>query len=185
MRFATVLFCAALTTLAGCSSPLEDTAGAGAGGVAASSPGDASGASGMGATGVTGAPLDDATANAVQQNLAATGDRVYFDFDSYALTPEARATIEQQAALLNRTPSVSVTIEGHADERGTREYNLALGDRRANSVKDALISYGVSPGRIDTLSYGEERPEVLGSNDAAWARNRRAATTVTGGRAGS
>lgn len=177
MRFAAILFCLALTILAGCETPLEDTAGVG--GAGASAPGDASGASGAGATGVTGAPLDDATANAVQQTLAATGDRVYFDFDSYTLTPEARATVEQQAALLNRTPAVSVTVEGHADERGTREYNLGLGERRGNAVSDALSASGGSASQLTTVSYGEERPVCMESGDSCWSRNRRVEIVYT------
>ena len=105
-------------------------------------------------------------------------DRVYFDFDSYSLDGEDRATLDAQADWLARNPNVSVTIEGHADERGTREYNLALGDRRANSARDYLQSRGVAAGRMQTLSWGKERPAVEGSNESAWAQNRRAVTVV-------
>jgi peptidoglycan-associated lipoprotein len=107
------------------------------------------------------------------------GDRVFFDFDKFNLKPEARKTIEKQAAWLKANPAVRITIEGHADERGTREYNLALGERRANSAKDYLISLGTNPGRIKTISYGKERPVAMGSNEAAWAQNRRSVTVVT------
>ena len=106
------------------------------------------------------------------------GDRVFFGYDSYTLTPEAISQLELQAQWLRQYPSVNVLIEGHADERGTREYNLALGDRRANAVKNYLVSLGIDPRRIDTISYGKERPEMLGSNAESWAKNRRAVTVV-------
>ncbi len=110
--------------------------------------------------------------------VAAVGDRVFFAFDKYDLTPQARETLKQQAAWMKRYPDVEVVVEGHCDERGTREYNLALGERRANSVRDYLIALGVSPDRITTISYGKERPMALGSNEAAWAQNRRGVTVV-------
>jgi len=106
------------------------------------------------------------------------GDRVFFGYDRYDLTPEARAILDNQASWLQQYPDLSVTIEGHADERGTREYNLALGERRANSVKNYLVALGVSPARINTISYGKERPAVPGSNETAWAQNRRGVTKV-------
>jgi peptidoglycan-associated lipoprotein len=105
-------------------------------------------------------------------------DRVFFDTDVYALSGEARATLDAQAEYLLRYPSVSVTIEGHADERGTREYNLALGDRRANSVRNYLESRGIAAGRMTTISWGKERPAVEGSSEEAWSRNRRAVTVL-------
>lgn len=106
------------------------------------------------------------------------GDRVYFGYDRSDLTPEALQQLNIQAQWLNQYPNLGIVVEGHADERGTREYNLALGERRASSVRDALMSMGVSPARIRTISYGKERPEVVGSNAESWARNRRAVTTV-------
>jgi peptidoglycan-associated lipoprotein len=106
------------------------------------------------------------------------GDRVFFGFDRSDLTPEARATLDRQSAWLKQYPNVSVTIEGHADERGTREYNLALGERRSNAVKKYLVAQGINPARVKTISYGKERPAVLGSNEAAWAQNRRGVTVV-------
>ena len=106
------------------------------------------------------------------------GDRVYFGYDRSDLTPEALQQLNIQGQWLNQYPNLNIVIEGHADERGTREYNLALGDRRAAAVRDALVSMGVSPVRIRTISYGKERPEVVGSNAESWARNRRAVTTV-------
>jgi peptidoglycan-associated lipoprotein len=105
-------------------------------------------------------------------------DRVFFELDSYTLDGEDRATLDAQVTWLQRYPNVRVTIEGHADERGTREYNLALGDRRANAARDYLQSRGIDPGRMQTISYGKERPAVEGSNEAAWAQNRRAVTVV-------
>ena len=107
------------------------------------------------------------------------GDRVYFGYDKFNLKADATKTLDRQGAWLKANPSVTVTIEGHCDERGTREYNLALGERRANSVKDYLVSLGVNPARLKTISYGKERPVALGSNDAAWGQNRRGVTRVT------
>lgn len=106
------------------------------------------------------------------------GDRVFFELDSSALTPEAQETLRKQAAFMLQNPGLKATIEGHCDERGTREYNLALGERRANEVKDYLVNLGVSPNKLSTVSYGKERPAVLGSNEWAWSQNRRAVTTL-------
>ena len=105
-------------------------------------------------------------------------DTVHFAFDSSDLDSQARAILDSQAQWLTQYPNARITIEGHADERGTREYNLALGDRRANSAKNYLAARGVSPGRISTISYGKERPIALGSDEASWAQNRRAVTIV-------
>jgi peptidoglycan-associated lipoprotein len=105
-------------------------------------------------------------------------DRIFFELDSYSVDNEDRATLDAQAAWLMRNPNVRVTIEGHADERGTREYNLALGDRRANAARDYLQSRGVTPDRMQTISWGKERPAVEGSNEYAWSQNRRAVTVV-------
>ena len=106
-------------------------------------------------------------------------DRVFFAYDSYSLAASAQATISKQAKWLKANPSVAIAVEGHADERGTREYNLALGDRRASSVKDYLMSQGISSNRISTISYGKERPVKSGSNDTAWAQNRRSVSVRT------
>ena len=116
----------------------------------------------------------------LQDFVISAGDRVYFDFDSYDLRPEAQQTLAQQAQWLNRYPNVQVIIEGNADERGTREYNLALGARRANSVAEFLVARGVSAGRIQTISYGKERPIAEGSDEEAWAKNRNARTNFQG-----
>ena len=106
-------------------------------------------------------------------------DRVFFAYDSYSLAASAQATLSKQAKWLKANPSVAIAVEGHADERGTREYNLALGDRRASSVKDYLMSQGISSNRISTISYGKERPVKSGSNDTAWAQNRRSVSVRT------
>lgn len=116
--------------------------------------------------------------NTQQYLVSVIGDRVFFDFDKYNIKPSAAARLEEQAAWLNAYPELTVTIEGHCDERGTREYNLALGERRANAVKDYLGALGVNANRISTISYGKERPTVPESNEAAWAQNRRGATNV-------
>lgn len=113
---------------------------------------------------------DDLTVN--------VGDRVFFGFDQSELSAEARATLDRQVAWLKKYDTVSVTVEGHCDERGTREYNLALGDRRAMSVKNYLVAAGIEASRVKSISYGKERPAVLGSNEQAWAQNRRGVTTV-------
>lgn len=109
------------------------------------------------------------------------GDRIFFDFDKSDLRPDAIDQLNRQADFLKMNDSITVTIEGHCDERGTREYNLALGDRRAASAKQYLESVGVGGGRMDTISYGKERPAVLGSNEDAWAQNRRAVMVVKSG----
>jgi peptidoglycan-associated lipoprotein len=114
-----------------------------------------------------------------QQDLVVNvGDRVFFDYDQYNLQSESRKVLEKQAAWLKENGAVKVVIEGHADERGTREYNLALGERRANSVKDYLVALGVADNRIDTISFGKERSVAQGSNEAAWAQNRRSVTVT-------
>lgn len=103
---------------------------------------------------------------------------IYFDTDRYNIDSADAAALQTQAQYLGQYPNISITIEGHADERGTREYNLALGERRANAAKNYLASLGVDPGRIRTVSYGKERPVALGSNESAWAQNRRAVSIV-------
>ena len=110
--------------------------------------------------------------------LVNVGDRVFFGYDRHDLTAAARATLERQAQWLQRYPNRRMVVEGHADERGTREYNLALGERRATAVKNYLVAVGVSPSRVTTISYGKEQPAVLGATEAAWAQNRRGVTVV-------
>jgi len=117
----------------------------------------------------------------VQDFVINIGDRIYFATDSYDVTPDAQAVLAAQAQWLNRYPAVRVRIEGNADERGTREYNLALGARRANAVREVLIGAGVSASRIESLSYGKERPIDPGTGEDSWAKNRNARTAITDG----
>jgi len=117
----------------------------------------------------------------VQDFVINIGERIYFDTDSYDVTGDAQGVLAAQAQWLNRYPAVRVRIEGNADERGTREYNLALGARRANAVREFLVSQGVSGSRIESLSYGKERPIDPGTSEDAWAKNRNARTAITDG----
>jgi peptidoglycan-associated lipoprotein len=127
-------------------------------------------------------PMGGGFAPGSQQDLAATaGDRVFFAYDKSDISAEGQQILQRQSQWLQRYGQVTVTIEGHCDERGTREYNLALGERRANAVKSVLIALGVPAGRIQTISYGKERPIVVGSSEEGYAQNRVAITTVNGG----
>ena len=117
-------------------------------------------------------------ASAEQQQLVKIGNIVRFDYDSSALSTESRSTLNAQAAFLRSNPSLRITVEGHCDERGTREYNLALGERRASAARDYLVAQGIDGARIRTISYGKERPEMVGSNEEAWSRNRRAVSVI-------
>jgi peptidoglycan-associated lipoprotein len=105
-----------------------------------------------------------------------SSDRIYFALDRFDVDSEDRTILDSQAAWLRQYPNVRITIEGHCDERGTRDYNIALGERRANAAKNYLVSLGIDPGRITTVSYGKERPAAMGSNEQSWAQNRRAVT---------
>ena len=129
------------------------------------------------------APVTDtsgATAPGSQADFLAKvmSDRIFFDTDSSDVDANDQATLRSQAAWLAQYPRVRATIEGHADERGTREYNIALGERRANSTKNALAAMGVDAGRMTVISYGKERPDATGSDEASWAKNRRAVTVT-------
>ena len=139
-------------------------------------------ASGSSSSSVTTAEAVSSSTTATQmsdaEKLAQVGNTVYFGFDSSELAAEAQAILDRQAAFLNANPTMVVIIEGHADERGTREYNLALGDRRAVAVRDYLLAKGLNAARVRTVSYGKERPTVSGSNEESWAKNRRAATAL-------
>ena len=112
------------------------------------------------------------------ENAVGGSTVIYFDTDRFNIDSSDAAALQAQAQYFAQYPQVNFTVEGHADERGTREYNLALGERRANAAKNYLVSLGVSPNRIRTVSYGKERPVALASNEAAWAQNRRAASVV-------
>lgn len=140
------------------------------------------------AEGTEGQPTADPDAGAGQvvpgsqedflANVGQYGDRIFFDTDKFNVDAEDQATLQRQAQWLARYPNVRVTVEGHADERGTREYNLALGERRANSAKNYLASLGVDASRVQTVSYGKERPQAMGSDEQSWAQNRRAVTVT-------
>ena len=141
---------------------------------------------GMQREGITDTALSDVYGDNLQGPAAGTqadlvtnvGDRIFFGYDRYDLSPEARSVLEAQAQWLGQYPTLSIAIEGHADERGTREYNLALGERRANSLKNYLVALGVAPNRLNTISYGKERPSIAGANDSSWSQNRRGVTKV-------
>ena len=180
MRFSFVSLLAAVALVAACETAPEAGGGAAGAGGAGSGAGAAAPSVGTGSPDSVPGPAPGSVEELVQ-----VGDRVFFDFDKYDLTPDARDVLRRQATWLNRYPQVTIVVEGHCDERGTREYNLALGERRANSVRDYLVALGVSPGRVRTISYGEERPVALGSNEAAWAQNRRGVTSIASGAAGS
>ncbi len=119
------------------------------------------------------------TAGTQEDLIVNVGDRVFFEFDSSELTVDAQATLDAQAAWLMQYPGTNITIEGHADERGTREYNLALGDKRAFAVYSYLAQAGIDTNRMEYISWGKERPEVVGSDETAYSQNRRGVTTVT------
>ncbi len=118
------------------------------------------------------------TAGSKEEFVAEVGDRVFFGFDSSDLSGDAQMTLDRQGTWLQKYPSVRVTIEGHCDERGTREYNLALGERRANAVKDYLVARGVDGSRVVTISYGKERPMAFGNDETSWSQNRRGVTSI-------
>ena len=119
------------------------------------------------------------TAGTQEDLIVNVGDRVFFEFDSSELTVDAQATLDAQAAWMMQYPDTNITIEGHADERGTREYNLALGDKRAFAVYSYLAQAGIDTNRMEYISWGKERPEVVGSDETAYSQNRRGVTTVT------
>jgi len=163
--------------LAACETTPEDTGAAQGSGTAGAGAGAGS------ASSVTSSELASRTPAGVrvgsQEDLVINvGDRVFFALDSHQLQPEARATLEKQAQWLRQNPAVTVTVEGHADERGTREYNLALGERRASAVRDYLVALGINGNRVKTVSLGKERPVDPRSTEEAWAKNRRGVMVV-------
>ena len=175
---------AALLLLTACQSSPSTTAdavNAGAGAGAGQGVAQAPVTTAPGGGGAAPAPRTGTAAGTADQFMLEVGDRVFFDFDQFTLTPQARATLERQAAWLRQYPSARITVEGHCDERGTREYNLALGERRANAVVAFLVQLGVNANRIATVSYGKERPIALGSNETSWGQNRRGVTVVQSG----
>jgi len=154
---------AGLLLLAACSQTPPNTGNTGGGG---------SSSGGGGTTSTAPAP------GSKEEFAQIVGDRVFFDYDKSVIKPEGRTTLQRQADWLKKYGNFTVTIEGHCDERGTREYNLALGERRATAVRNALVALGIPANRVKTISYGKERPAVLGSNEAAWAQNRRGVTVL-------
>ena len=159
-----------LLLLAACGNRPETEAGG---------PGGFGGPGGLGGLGVPAGISASRFGPGSQQDLAATaGDRIFFAFDSAEITSEAQLVLQRQAAWLKRYPNLAATIEGHTDERGTREYNLALGERRAQAARSVLVALGISPSRLSTISYGKERPAVPDSTEEAYAQNRRAVTVM-------
>jgi peptidoglycan-associated lipoprotein len=154
-----------LIAMAGCSKKMREGDLPGAGGVGPGGPGSPG----------YGRPTPGTQADFVQSIIA---DRVFFDTNRSDIDADDANVLRSQAEWLRRYPQKRVVIEGHCDERGTRDYNIALGARRANSAKNYLASLGVDPARISTVSYGKERPEAMGSNEESWARNRRAVTVT-------
>lgn len=126
----------------------------------------------------TGAGTNTVRPGSQEDLVANVGDRVFFNFDSAQVRADQRPVLQRQAEWMGRYPDVRVQVEGHSDERGTREYNLALAQRRANSARDVLVAGGVNGARVSTISYGKDRPAALGSDEAAWAQNRRAVSVV-------
>ena len=172
MRMKILSMAAALLLVAACASEEKEvstSSGSGASQQNSASPSASSGSS-------VSAPAPGSV-----EEFVTIGDRVYFDLDKAEIRNDGTSTLNDQAAWLKKYPNITIVVEGHADERGTREYNLALGERRANAVKEYLVSRGVSANRIETVSYGKERPAVLGSNNSAWAQNRRGVSVVRGG----
>ncbi len=144
-----------------------------------------SGGRGGAGSGVSSSPMGGVTSNALggregaQQQLATeAGDRVLFETDSHSLNNQAVGILERQVAWLKRNGQWRVVIEGHCDERGTREYNLALGDRRAAAVRNYLVNQGIPASRVTTISYGKERPVAVGNSESSWSQNRRGVTVL-------
>lgn len=162
VRFTCVVAAAAL--LAACASDPKDDMGSDSMGTTTSQPAPA-------------APSGPAMDSSEYFNQV-VGNGVYFSLDSYDLNGAAQATLRGQAAWLSQNPSRTIVVEGHCDERGTREYNLGLGERRANAVKDYLVTLGVPSSRVRTISYGKERPVCVASNEECWSRNRRGVSVV-------
>ncbi len=134
------------------------------------------------ATNTGGSDIVPGSAADLEQNV---GNRVYFALDSYSLDSAARAQLQKQAQWMQQWPSTTVRVEGNCDERGTREYNLALGDRRASAVRDYLISQGIDPSRLETISFGKDAPTCGASTEECWSQNRNGTTALTGGAVGS
>jgi len=160
MKITTIAALAAVSLLAACASKPKN---------------DMSNTNGMS----TGGPTSSGPIGGSEEDLVQNvGDRVFYEFNKSTLTDEAQATLSKQAGWLARYPNVRIQVAGNADDRGTEEYNLALGNRRANAARDFLVAKGVSNDRISTISYGKDRPTALGDDEQAWAQNRNAITSV-------
>lgn len=170
MRTTIVSLAAAAALLAACAQDPEATSSAGGTGDAVTTTTDKA---------VTPLPGPTGPELGTQQDLVVNiGDRVLFDFDQYAVRADQEAVLRRLAGWMRQYGNIALTLEGHADERGTREYNLALGERRANAVKDYLASLGIAADRLFVVSFGKERPAVLGANEAAWEQNRRSVFVI-------
>jgi len=179
MRLQVISSIAALLLVAACETAPEETSDSAGSGSATTSSSSNTTSSSAGATASSDAMKPAGPMKGSQEDLVANvGDRIFFEFDSFAIGPRARGTLERQASWLNRYGNITLTLEGHCDERGTREYNLGLGQRRAEAVKKYLMALGVAENRLATISYGKERPVALGSNDQSWAQNRRSVARI-------
>jgi peptidoglycan-associated lipoprotein len=161
--------------ISACTTTKQDTSDATGSGDASTGSGDASILADLSKTTLGGPEVVPGTQEDLIVNV---GDRVFFGYNSSELDSDAQQLLQDQAAWLKQYSEKLITIEGHCDERGTREYNLALGEQRAQAVKNWLVLLGIDTSRLSTISYGKERPAVIGSNDGAWSQNRRSVTTI-------
>lgn len=155
--------------LAACSNASEENGGATGAGMNSGSAGGMGGSS---------SSMNGPAPGSAEEFMTVVGDRVFFGLDKYTVSPEGQAILRNQATWLKRYPNRSLVIEGHADERGTREYNLALGERRATSVRDFLAAQGIAPQRLRVVSYGKERPACAQSSEECWSMNRRGVSVL-------
>ena len=181
MRFKILSLLAAMALVSACSTAPEDSAdSSGSGEATTSSTADTSSSSS--GSSVAPSTVDEVVAGSERDFLINVGDRIFFDFDRSDIRADAQSALAKQAAWLLQHPGVTIQVEGHCDERGTNEYNLALGDRRANTALDTLAGDGVDRDRVSSISYGEDAPVCTESDEACWQRNRRAHMTITGRR---
>ncbi len=171
MRARILSLLAVLVLVAGCAKPPQDTG-------SITTEGNSSNTATQTTTPVDQSAVPGPTPGTQQDLVVSVGDRVFFGYDKFDLIPEAMTTIEKQAQWLKTYPHINVSVEGHCDERGTREYNLALGEKRATAVRNYLVALGIQASRIQTISYGKERPAVTGSDETSWAQNRRGVLVV-------
>lgn len=169
---------AATALLAACETTPEESGSANASGSTTNSSSSSTAAAATTSSTPTSTAVTGPTPGSSEDFTVNVGDRIHFDTDKSDLDADARTTLERQAFWMRKFPSVTLTIEGHAGERGTREYNLALGERRASAARDYLVSLGIDPARLTIISYGKERPVALGSNEDSWSQNRRSVSVV-------